>query len=256
LNALARLLAIAASVWVVSWLPIGLSVGDLDYVLTPVSRDTSARQLYQVLLYTGLLLAFAHAWRRNPPTRPSWGTPRNFLFYFIQGLIATAIFRGALYGLGYATWHLSGQSFLFWMQVVISSLAVGLVEEAVFRGFLLGHLVQRIGWQKGVWLTSLTFAVVHLFRPGSLKFKVCYGLGLFILGYLLAYLAWYHDAVAASAGFHGGIILFNIATTPTEFQANALSGWDLEPMAGVISWVFTLGFLGIWWFTMKPPQRS
>jgi membrane protease YdiL (CAAX protease family) len=256
LNPLARFLAIATAVWVASWLPIGLQMGDLDYVLTPISRGTFQRQLYQILFYTGLLLAFIQSWRRNPPPKPHWGTPRNFLFYFVQGVIATAIFRGALYGLGYATWQLSGQTFLFWLQVVVSCLAVALVEEAVFRGFLLGHLVKLLGWSKGVWLTSLIFALVHLFRPGSLKFKICYGLGLVILGYLLACLAWYHNAVAASAGFHGGIILFNISTGLTEFQANPLAGWNSEPVSGVIGWVFTLGFLGIWWVAWKPREAG
>ena len=227
-------------------------MGEPDYVLTPGSRGTFERQLYQVLLYTGLLLVFIQFWRRYPPAKPRWGSPKILLFYFVQGLIATGFFRGVLYALGFASWQLAGHSALFWLQVAGGCLAVALVEEALFRGFLLGHLVERFGWTKGVWITSLVFALVHLFRPGTLEFKAAYGLGLLLLGFLLACLAWYHNAVAASAGFHAGIILFNIATQLTQFQANALVGWNSEPVSGVVSWLFTLGFLGIWWRLMKP----
>ena len=86
MNPLGRFLAISAVVWLASWIPIGLWAGDLDYVLTPVSRDTSARQLYQILFYAGLLAVFALCWRRDPPPRPGWGTPRVFFFFFLPFL--------------------------------------------------------------------------------------------------------------------------------------------------------------------------
>ena len=175
MNPLSRFLAMSAMVWLASWIPIGLWAGDVDFVLTPASRDTAARQLYQILFYSGLLVIFALSWR-----------------------------------------------------------------------FLLGHLVERLGWTRGAWLTSFIFALVHLFRPGSLYFKICYGLGLLILGYLLARLAWHYGAVSASAGLHAGIVLFNIAGTLTAFHPNPWAGWNSEPVSGVVSWVFTLGFLGLW----------
>ncbi|MFA7483498.1 MAG: type II CAAX endopeptidase family protein [Vulcanimicrobiota bacterium] len=251
MNPLTRFLAAAAAVWVGSWLPLGLWVGDWDYALTPASRDTLGRQIYQILFYGGLLAVFGWSWRKDPPARPGWGSVRLFLFFFIQGLLATAVFRWILYSLGYAQWQLSEQTLLFWAQVLLSCLVVGLVEEAVFRGFLLGHLVAGLGWRRGVWLTSLIFALVHLFRPGPLQFKVCYGVGLLLLGYLLARLAWHHNAVGASAGFHAGIILFNIATTLTAFEANVLAGWNHEPVSGLLSWLLTLGFLVLWQQTMS-----
>ena len=106
-------------VWLASWIPIGLWAGDVDFVLTPASRDTAARQLYQILFYSGLLVAFALSWRRDPPPKPGWGKPSLFLFFFLQGLIATAVFRWTLYALGYASWQLAGASALFWLQVIV-----------------------------------------------------------------------------------------------------------------------------------------
>ena len=246
MNSLARFFTLVALVWVLAWLPIGLWVGDFDYVLRPVSRHSFERQVYQILLYLGLLLVFVDSWRRQRPKRPRWGKLAYLFFYFAQGLIATVILRGLLQHSGYATWSTVPWKAGFLFEVALSSLAVGLVEEAVFRGFLLPKLVERWGWSKGVWLSSLLFASVHLFRPGSITLKITYGIGLLLLGYLLANLAWRHNSLFASAGFHSGVIFLNIGTSLESFTPSVWSGWEREPVSGVLSWVMTLLFWMAW----------
>lgn len=246
MSSLSRFFALLALVWVLAWLPIGLWVGDFDYVLQPVSRHSFERQLYQVFLYAGLLLVFLDSWRKQRPKRPRWGRPGYLLFYFAQGLIATLILRGLLQHTGYATWSPFPGSAGVCLEVLASSLAVALVEEAVFRGFLLPRLVERWGWNWGVWLSSLIFAAVHLFRPGSTTFKVTYGIGLLLLGYLLASLAWRHNALFASVGFHSGVIFLNIGTSLDNFTPSVWSGWEGEPVSGVLSWILTMLFWLVW----------
>jgi len=243
---LVRFFLLVGATWLAAWLPIGLWTGDFDYVLTPVSRGSGERQLYQGLFYTGLLLAFVDCWRRCAPSRPKWGRPILFALYFVQGLVASLILRGVLYGSGLASWAVADLTWWRALEIAISCLAVALVEEAIFRGFLLGTIVERLGWSKGVVLTSLLFAIVHLFRPGGLTFKLCYGLGLFGVGFLLSCIAWRHNSILASAGFHGGLIVLNLSTQAVFFRPSLWSGYQLEPVSGLLSLLLTMAFYGLW----------
>lgn len=255
-NPLSRFLGSAALAWILAWLPVGLWVGDLDFVLTPVSRGTWERQLYQVLLYSGLFFLFVDSWRRFKPKRPRWGSWRLFALFFVQGLLATFVLRGVLYQAGWATWSWVAPSALEMARIGLSCVVVALVEEAVFRGFLLGHLVEKWGWRKGAWTSCALFASVHLFRPGSPSFKLCYGLGLVLLAYLLSCLAWHYESILCSAGFHGGVILLNLATTMESFEPTIWSGWNSEPVSGLVSGLLTLAFLGAWSYLVKWSPRS
>lgn len=238
-------------------MPIGLWAGDFDYVLTPVSRGTFARQLYQWLFYGGLLAVFVDSWRRHAPQRPSWGRWKQFLVYFAQGVVASVVLRVVLAQLGLAGWSRPEYGLLEILGILVGCVAVAVVEEAVFRGFILGHLVSKFGWNKGAMLTSGLFAVVHLFRPGDARFKLMYFLGLFLLGYLLAAIAWHHNSVLASAGFHGGAILLNLWLRLDAFQSSVLAGWNSEPLSGVVSIALTaLFFVGWRVVTRKTHAKS
>ncbi len=235
-----------ALVWVAAWLPIGLWSGDPDYVLTRVSRDTWQRQFYQVCLYLGLVLVFLDAWRRNAPERPRLGKLSHFAGTAVVGLVTALVTRGIF-------WLAGAREVLWapftWSEVplaVASCMAVGLAEEAVFRGFLLSQLVKLWGWRKGAVVSSLIFASVHLFRPGSWAFRLGYGVGLFILALLLARLAWAYSSVLASAGFHSGLIVLNLLDPWQGLSVTWWSGWQQEPLSGVLSWVLTLGLWHSW----------
>ena len=239
-------MGLLALVWLLAWVPIGLWAGDIDYALTTVSRGTVARQIYQILLYSGLLLVFWDSWRKHKPSRPKWGKWSHFAFYFLQGLIASVVLRFLLNSFHGASWVVPELGFLQILGVLVSCLAVALVEEAVFRGFLLGTLVNKFGWMKGSLLTSLIFSSVHLFRPGSPGFKAMYGIGLFLLGYLLARLAYHHNSILASAGFHAGVILLNLGLVLESFQPSLLTGWSREPVSGLLSIGLTVLFWMGW----------
>lgn len=224
-------------VWLVSWLPLGLWVGDFDYVLTRVSRGTWQRQLYQGLLYSGLLLVFLEFWRRHAPRIPRRGRLSEFLSYLLLGLFGAGVLKLALFFLGSrGAPELPGQAWS-WVVAGLSAVGVALVEEAVFRGFFLGGLAQRWSLSRAVAISSALFASVHLFRPGSAEFKLGYGLGLFLLAVFLARIAW-KRSIAASAGFHAGVIFWNfIDSVPIE--PSWWAGWQNEASSGALAWLFT-----------------
>lgn len=243
---LVRFLALVALVWVAAWLPVGLWTGDPDYVLTRVSRDTWQRQFYQVCLYLGLVLVFLDAWRRNAPERPRLGRPTHFAGAALVGLVTALVTRAIFWLVGARVSLMAPFDVSDVPVALVSCLAVGVAEEAVFRGFLLSQMVNRWGWTRGAVICSLLFASVHLFRPGDLAFRLGYGVGLFILAMLLARLAWAYNSILASAGFHSGLIVLNLLDPWEGLSVTWWSGWQQEPLSGVLSWVLTLGLWHSW----------
>lgn len=243
---LSRFVGLLLLIWLAAWFPIGLVVGDYDYVLTTASRGSLERALYQYFLYAGLVGLFLFSWRKHPPHRPRWGRWSSFFLYLFWGLTATVVLRFFLAQWGYAQWAPRSYDGWSWLGLALGCLIVGVAEEAVFRGFLLGHLVQRLGWLPGAWLASLLFAVVHLFRPGEVMFKTSYGVGLTLLGFLLANIAWQNRSILASAGFHCGLIWFNLSTKTVTYQESLLSGFQQEPVSGLVGWIFILAFFLTW----------
>lgn len=226
------------AVWLASWIPLGIWVGDLDYVLTRVSRGTIHRQLYQGVLYSGLLLVFWQFWRRYSPSVPRRGSRFDFVAYLGLGLVGAGLLKWALLVLGARQAPRFPDDPSIFVFAALSAGAVALVEEAVFRGFLLGSLAQRHGFTRAAVVSSLLFAAVHLFRPGPLAFKLGYGLGLVLLALFLARIAW-QGSLAAAAGFHAGIIFWNFIDPAGRLTPNWWAGWNDEATSGALAWLFT-----------------
>jgi membrane protease YdiL (CAAX protease family) len=242
----------ALAVWLLAWLPLGLWQGDPDYVLTEVSRGTLQRQIYQGLLYTGLLLVCLDAWRRHAPPRPAWGRPRDFGLYAVLGLLAALSLRALLQAGGARqapAFHPAAKTLLV---TLLSALAVALVEEALFRGFLLGTLARGLGPWRAALASSALFTAAHLFRPGTAGFKAAYAAGLFLLALLLARVAWQRSSLAASAGLHAGIIWPNLLDPWTGLAQSWWSGWQQEPASGAVAWMLTALLWAQWeWWERK-----
>lgn len=243
---LLRFFLLLLGVWLLAWLPIGLLKGDPDYVLTTVSRGSTERQIYQGLLYSGLLLVFLDSWRRHAPSRPSCGSARDFLAYASLGLFSALGLRVVMVVLGGRPMPHLDLAAAILAKSVLSALVVALVEEAVFRGFLLGRLASVMPQRAAVAMSSAIFAAVHLFRPGSMVFRAGLGAGLFLLGLLLARIAWERQSIAASAGLHAGLILPNLLDPWPNLQACWWSGWQQEPVSGALSWTLTLLLWAQW----------
>lgn len=253
-STLARFVGSLLAVWLMAWLPIGLWKGDPDYVLTVVSRGTVERQLYQALLYTGLLAVFLRAWWQRAPSRPGRGRPADFAGYLWLGLTSAVVLRLLMVGLGARDWP-AVPPLSTLLLALGSALVVGVVEEAVFRGFLLGRFAESLPLSRAVLCSSVLFAAVHLFRPGTLEFKMGYGLGLLLLAILLARIAWVRQSVAAAAGFHSGVILPNLVDPWPDLASSWWAGWQGEPASGALGWLLTLALWGQWeWWQRR--QRA
>lgn len=254
---LGRFFLALALVWLVSWLPIGLYLGDPDFVLTTVSRGSVYRQLYQGLLYCGLIAVFLDFWRRYAPELPKRGRPRELASYLLLGLVGAGVLKLALFALGARGLPSLPASGADWLLAAVSALAVAIVEEAVFRGFVLGGMAQKWGAARAVVVSSLLFASVHLFRPGTVAFKLGYGIGLFLLAVMLGRLAW-RRSIAASAGFHAGVIFWNFVDQGAPISASWWAGWQNEASSGALAWLFTLLLWLQWeaWTTRPTTSRD
>ncbi len=245
-SVLGRFFLYALLVWLLAWLPLGLWKGDPDYVLTVVSRGSVERQIYQGLLYSGLLFLFLHAWWRHAPERPGKGRAVDLVLHAGLGLVGALGLRLAMVLLGGRAWPEPSWTASQLLVALLSGLAVAVIEEALFRGFLMGRLA---GWttpRNALLISSALFALVHLFRPGSLLFRLAYGLGLFLLALLLGRIAWVKCSVAASAGFHAGVIWPNLLDPWPGLWPAWWSGWQGEPVSGALSWLLTLLLWGQW----------
>ena len=256
MSPLARFFFYVLAVWVAAWLPLGLWKGDPDFVLSAVSRQSVERQVYQGLLYGGLLLVFLDSWRRHAPSRPGPGRPIDFVLYAGLGLTSALVLRGVMLAVGARPVPALELSLVALLVAAVSAVTVALVEEAVFRGFLLGQLVQSMKPATAIVLSSVLFATVHLFRPGSPSFKAGYALGLFLLAVLLARIAWVKGSVAASAGLHAGVIFPNLLDPWEGLIPHWWSGWQQEPASGAVGWLLTLGLWAQWeWWQTRQTQH-
>ena len=232
--------------WVLAWLPIGLWVGDPDFVLTSVSRNTPERELYQLFLYMVLVTIFVVSWKLLRPQGVGWGHPKIFGAYFSLGLASAGSLLWGLSLLDMVVWELVIPSPFLTAKLLISCLLVALTEEALFRGILLGHLSGVLGETKAAVLGSLIFAWLHLFRPGTWSFKCGYGFGLFLLAYFLSMIFYHHRSILASAGFHAGVIVLNFFLEKREFQESFWAGWSGEPLSGAVCWGLVLAWGALW----------
>jgi uncharacterized protein len=94
------------------------------------------------------------------------------------------------------TWPTAGLILLFFLAWMVQ----GGSEEVLLRGFLMPVLGARLGVGAGVILSSLTFAVVHLFNP---NLNLIGMLNLFLFGLFAALYALRHGGLWGVSAVHG-----------------------------------------------------
>ncbi|NJR39325.1 MAG: CPBP family intramembrane metalloprotease [Leptolyngbyaceae cyanobacterium CSU_1_4] len=246
-------------VWLVLWLPIAIPLA-IALKWHPPQPLTLTQKL--PLLVSLYLLAPLVLWGVAALAGASfeiYGLPwkPSVLYSLIQGMGGGILGLAILFGiegiLGWVRWQPPAQDVL---KTLIATLAlgigVGLIEELVFRGFLLNQLQQDyLPWMAAA-IASLMFALLHLVWEG--KENIPQLPGLWLMGMVLVLARWVDGGELGLAwGLHAGWI-WAIATldtaeliAPTGKGAAWLTGWGGKPLAGALGILFLLGTGGALW---------
>ncbi len=161
----------------------------------------------------------------------------------VQNVSAMQVGQGAIAGLG-------------------TGLAVAVIEELLFRGWLLAELTWVGSPTAAIWWSSAIFAVLHFLKPLEVILATWVQFpGLLLLGLALA---WSKRASAGrlgwAIGLHGGLVwVYYIANTtdwlvPTGAVPQWITGIGGNPLAGVTG-LMALGAIAAF-FRQGPYNRS
>lgn len=132
------------------------------------------------------------------------------------------------------------------------ALGISLIEEWVFRGFLVNQLLEALVPWGAALVSSLIFAGLHLVWEGKATLPQLPGL--WLMGLVLCLARWVdQDRLGIAWGLHSswvwGIASLDLAQilTPTGQGPNWLQGTEGKPLAGVLSLCLILLTGGVLW---------
>ncbi len=227
--------------WVGCWLSLGLLFGQPLLLLHPLEAPESLRVVYLLMLYGGLVALLRRRWRLEPPAI-GWGSPGLATRVAALGLVFVALQRLCLG----SAWHPQPPTGAAWFSALLLSFPIAAVEEAVFRGYLYGSLRHRLRPAPAALLVSAFFALVHLFRPGDLAFKLAYGFGLLLAALVLTLLAE-RAGVWSAATMHATWIMAAVLDPPGHVDPGLWTGLRGEMAAGLCSWLLLCVLAGLCW---------
>lgn len=195
---------------------------------------------------------------------------RDFTAGFLTGALGLAVFAGIALACGAKVWEprLAGKFLPYsFSKYLAGALAVGFLEEFFFRGWLFGRVLGSLPARARLALASLIYAATHFLRardldlgsaPGVLDSVRVYAgilgrflhpdwrfalgmIGLFLFGWLLAWLFVATGSLFLSIGLHAGAV-FWIRADGVWLQINpAWPEWlfgDKNYYVGVLTWAF------------------
>lgn len=240
-------------VWLVVWLPVGVPLA-IAQDWRPFHSTPPTQKLPLVLsLYALAPLVFWGLVQVEASTFAAYGLAvsstagRSLALGFGLAASSVGLVLGLAGALGWLVWQPQP-----WRTVALAagpllvvSLVVGLIEEAVFRGWLLTHW-QGLGWIGAAVLSSLLFAALHLVWDGWAAWPQVPGLTLMGLVLVLAR-TWDGGQLALAWGLHAGWV-WAIATLDTAqlFRyTDTAPAWGIgvgqQPLAGATGWLLLLG---------------
>ncbi len=234
-----------ALAWVAAWLPLGLYYGPLTVALHRQPYP-SVHKAYLIILYVNLLI-ITLLFARSKGLK--WGNKADFFRFYIL-----AFFCWLVTDIGFGFLLPGSFSWSYDKAIILAffvSVAVAFSEELVFRGVLLTLAVEKLGLHQGTIASCILFATVHLLRPGGWVFKLFYGIGLFLAGYLLCYLTQKTSGLYASIGAHAAWIFLNTTDwgwVPEPLHYQWVTGLEGEAIAGLQGW---LAMFLLFWFVQS-----
>lgn len=241
MKAAGRLVLGLLVLWVGCWLSLGLVFGQPLLLLHPLEAPEYLRVVYLLMLYGGLVALLRWRWRAEPP-RIRWGSPATACQVGLLGCLFVILQRLALG----SAWHPQAPTSAAWFSALLLSFPIAAVEEAVFRGYLYGSLRHSMRPLPAALLVSCFFALVHLFRPGSLEFKLAYAFGLLLAALVLTLLAE-RAGVWSAAALHTTWIVAAVLDPPGHVEPGLWNGLHGEMAAGLCSWLLLFALGGFCW---------
>ena len=136
---------------------------------------------------------------------------------------------------------------------LLSAVGIALVEELIFRGWLIDELKRDYSKQQVIWLASLIFALLHFLKPVAEIIRTAATFpALVLLGIILTTAKYsYGDRLGICIGIHAGLIWGYYVINVGELiqYTNKVPAWiigiDGNPIAGVMGLIFLFGLLWI-----------
>lgn len=237
------------------WLPLKIPIEwvvSIFYGVTDAARNLASILTYIVLYAEFIILV--KLWGRFVYREPLFRVyglrqPRQSFRNFLQGLaigLGSLLLMFALQGvLGWVQWQIPSSAFLrIVLEGGLMAIAVGFVEELLFRGWLLNELDRDYSPQVSLLVSSIVYAAMHGIRPQFFA--------LVILGSILV---WAKRAtrgrLGLSIGFHAGVVwgyyLVNVGqlVTSTNRVSDWVTGIDRNPLAGIVG-ILALSTIAVW----------
>lgn len=268
-------------VWLCFWLPIAIPLGIFlkwnfwRQPITPSQKIPLVISLY--LLAPAVLWLFATL---DGATFADYGLPwqgstlRSMLLGLGIGAIGLIMMFGLQWQLGWLHWHsLSSPTtagalpqdqpenvlshtpqnrVILLLAVLGLATWISLIEELVFRGFLINQLQHNFAAWVAATIASLIFAGLHLIWEG--KDNLPQLPGLWLMGMVLVLARWVDGGNLGLAwGLHAGWVWLIATTDSTQAitytgkGATWLRGLVGKPLAGVFGILFLLGTGGVLW---------
>jgi membrane protease YdiL (CAAX protease family) len=140
---------------------------------------------------------------------------------------------------------------------IVGFFFVGLYEEVMFRGYVLQRLAERAGMAPAIIVSSVIFAFLHVFNPGSDPFGI---FNTIIIGVLLSVLYFRTRSLWMPVGFHfawnfflgyvyslpvSGLPLHGLLEVTEVDPGSRVSGGSYGPEAG-LACTIALAIWGAW----------
>jgi uncharacterized protein len=230
----------------------------------PISLLLKANSNLATIITMGLLFIFflflQKLWGKYIYQQPfifrQYGLTNNWLI-FLQGLAIGFCFCWSLFItealLGWITINNTSESLgKIVLEGLLSAFGIALLEELIFRGWILYELEQDYRKNTALWVSSILFAIAHFLKPIAEVIRTLITFpALLLLGLILVWAKRkYCDCLNICIGIHAGLVwgyyILNVGNliTDTNQVSDWITGIDGNPIAGVLGLVF-LGVLAL-----------
>ncbi len=242
------------AIWVVAWLPVAIPLA-IALQWHPSKPLTLQQKLPLVLSLYAIapVILWGAAHLENLPFT-QYGISWEIAFFASVlvgiglGVLGLLLLFGFQLGMGWSTWQ-SAQLPQFWaalLPTLVLGIAISMIEELVFRGFVVNQLQQGYPLWLVAIASSLIFALLHLVWEG---WAIAPQLpGLWLMGMVLVLARWAEGgSLAWAIGLHAAWIwgMASLDTAqmlqPTGRGSSWFMGANNQPLAGLLG----LALLGL-----------